>query len=141
MIAAEQSCFTCKEPGCGQVVSIESEFAVPVQTGCTSMSTAFRCPGCGRLYWGDLDENRGEPIMNRRFEKAFIDGNTIVNKPFSAEEKDELIKGYIQDSQVESLIFLAKSEHSPDCTTVSDKNSVCSCGVNNAQKFIDEHKG
>jgi len=146
MISAEQEqkCFPCIEPGCGQVVSIENERAVGLQTTCASGSVAFSCPGCGRLYWGSLGENRGKPVMNRRYEKAFCKDGNMEHKPLLAGEKSKVLQGLIAECQKEEAFgfllghvgFVVSLGHAPDCPTATDEGSPCTCGISDAKEFI-----
>ncbi len=135
--------FPCKEPGCGQIVSVGKAGVIPIQTGCTSeasASSAFRCYSCGRLHW-----RSGAPVLNRRYEKAYFKSGTITHSRLSTVEKKDLIRQLIaiceedtsDDSSVASLLLFTTSGHSPDCPAVAGKDASCTCGMSDAQTFIN----
>lgn len=147
MIPAEQKCFTCLEPGCGQVVHLQTQFATHIQTGCMSFTRAYWCPGCKRLYFGGDGENRGDPVMNRQHQGAYYANGDIVYKPLFADERRQLIPEVIAccvemeypGFMVTKLADLVASGHAPDCASATDGDSSCTCGNDTAQQFVSEH--
>lgn len=139
--AVERGVFPCKEPGCDKMIRAEPQNSVEIKTGCASTNIVYKCPGCGRLYWSS-----GAAVLSRAYEKAFFGQE---NKPLLAVEKAAVIRPIIKDAAgarrtadvnyfVTELMVIVRSGHAADCPA-SASSSPCSCGVEDAYKFVKEH--
>jgi len=125
------------------VVCKGPEFAVRIQTGCAHSSIAFRCPGCGRLYW-----DSGDPVLSRGFEKAFLTKHGLENRPLTAPEKAPTIRSLIKgaegatDSDIglisAQLSGIIRAGHAADCPATTGASG-CLCGLEEAGQFVTAH--
>jgi hypothetical protein len=149
MIPTTQSSFPCGEPNCHTTVLMKGRYAVTLQTGCMSSASAYWCPGCGRLYWGGTEDNRGEPVVNRQYKGAYYIDGQVTHRPLCADENRAVVHELIQSYEEMELLGyltgklsnLVNLGHAPDCIAVVKEGESCSCGIDSANQFILDHRG
>ncbi|MFA7201801.1 MAG: hypothetical protein WC099_02310 [Candidatus Paceibacterota bacterium] len=63
----------CRDYKCKKgTVDLSKE--IPIRTGCSSIDVVFPCSVCGRLHW-----KQGDPVRNRRGQRAFWENGRMYN--------------------------------------------------------------
>jgi hypothetical protein len=154
----EVSPFACVEPDCEGVVDPLSESITKLDPSDYSARKAVACPQCGRLYGED-----NLPVLSDDYMKAFAIPGGVANRPLTAVEKYNLIRGSFDGMQFggsfeargtyrrriialcggDDIFFdrrKSRKGHSDDCAAVTEKAvHMCTCGVLYARNWFRDH--
>ena len=132
----------CKERGCETPLSFIPMYEVLIQNGCASITTAFRCPKCGRLHWDD-----GVPALSRRnHQKCFYTKHGVEQRPLDTADQFSMVYKLMESAVepedielvVESLDYVIGCGHTHDCPA-RHGDPACRCGIREAKHFIENH--